>query len=135
MHDEKTDLKAGAVSAAPVPCSNCRQPMQFRDLERNDHGTVRVDLCFDCAGIWFDKLASVQLAPAAVIELFKEIHAHQTSSPHPVAPRLSCPRCAGSLELGYDLAKTGRFSYFRCLKGDGRFTPFSSCAKSNLSVI
>jgi hypothetical protein len=98
--------------------------MQFRDLERNDHGTVRVDLCFDCAGIWFDKLASVQLAPAAVIELFKEIHAHQTSSPHPVAPRLSCPRCAGSLELGYDLAKTGRFSYFRCLKGDGRFTPF-----------
>ena len=124
MHDENTGPQSGAAGPAPVPCPNCRQPMQFRDLERNDHGTVRVDLCFECAGIWFDRLGSVQMAPSGVIELFKEIHAQQKSSPQPVAPRLSCPRCEGSLELGYDLVKTGRFSYFRCLRGDGRFTPF-----------
>ena len=124
MQDVRTEPQSDSVNAAPIACPNCRQPMPFRDLERNDRGTVRVDLCFQCAGIWFDKLGSVQLAPSGVIELFKEIHAQQKSSPQPVAPHLSCPRCEGPLELGYDLVKTGRFSDFRCLRGDGRFTPF-----------
>jgi hypothetical protein len=114
-------------TADPIPaiaCPNCRQPMQSQDLEQNYHGVVRVDLCFACAGIWFDRLGSVQLAPAAVITLFKEIYAHRDTAHQPVAKELLCPRCGDGLELGFDLSKSGKFSYFRCLRGDGRFTPF-----------
>jgi len=98
--------------------------MQGQDLERHDHGAVRVHLCFACAGIWFDHLGSVQLAPAAVIELFKEIHAHRDEVRRPMAGRLSCPRCRDTLALSFDLGKAGRFSYFACHRSDGRYTPF-----------
>ena len=107
-----------------IPCPNCQQPMQVQDLEQNYHGAVRVDLCFTCAGIWFDHTGSVQLAPAAVIELFKEINSHLNDTRQPVANRLGCPRCGDALAIGYDLCKSGKFSYFRCPRGDGRFTPF-----------
>ncbi len=93
-------------------------------METHAHGAVRVDLCFACAGFWFDPMESVQLAPAAVIELFKEIYAHRDGAKTPVGQRLSCPRCAGVLALSHDLCKSGRFSYFRCQRGDGRYTPF-----------
>jgi len=113
------------VEALPtIPCPNCSQQMQTRDLEQNYHGVVRVDLCFSCAGIWFDHLGSVELAPAAVIELFKEIHTHLDDARQPVATRLGCPRCGDALSPAFDLAKSGRFSYFRCPRGDGRYTPF-----------
>jgi hypothetical protein len=98
--------------------------MQTEELERHDHGTVLVELCFTCAGIWFDPMVSVELAPHAVIQLFKEIHEHQDVARQPVASHLSCPRCNSALALSFDLAKSGRFSYFRCPRGDGRFTPF-----------
>lgn len=109
---------------APIPCPNCRQPMQAKDLETHSHGAVRVDLCFACAALWFDPMESVQLAPAAVIELFKDIYAHREGTKTPVAQRLNCPRCESVLALSQDLCKSGRFSYFRCERGDGRYTPF-----------
>lgn len=115
---------ASTEPAPTVPCPNCRQPMQSEDLEQNYHGVVRVDLCFGCGGIWFDRLGSVQLAPAAVISLFKEIYAHRDAARQPVARELACPRCADPLALASDLSKSGRFTYFRCPRGDGRFTPF-----------
>jgi Zn-finger nucleic acid-binding protein len=49
---------------APVPCPNCRQPMQAKDLETHAHGAVRVDLCFACAGFWFDPIVRERLRPA-----------------------------------------------------------------------
>jgi len=98
--------------------------MQDQDLPRHDQGRVRVNLCFACAGIWFDPHASPQLAPSAVIELFKEIYAHRGDRPQPVSSRLGCPRCSADLALSFDLSKAGRFSYYRCPRGDGRFTPF-----------
>ena len=107
-----------------VSCPNCRQSMQSQDFERRDHGAVRVFLCFPCAGIWFDHLGSLQLAPSAVIELFKEIYAHRDGARRPVADRLGCPRCPEALALSFDVCKTGRFSYFACHNGDGRYTPF-----------
>ena len=107
-----------------IPCPNCRQLMQTRDLERHDSRSVQVDLCFVCAGIWFDHLESVQLAPTAVIELFKEIHAQEDAARQPVAKRLDCPRCRDPLAPSFDVCRSGRFSYFRCLRGDGRYTPF-----------
>ena len=111
-------------AAVGLLCPNCRQPMQVQSLEKHDKGTVQLDLCFACAGIWFDHLESVQLAPAAVIELFKEIYAHRDDAPRPQATQQACPRCRDTLVLSFDVSKTGRFSYFRCPRGDGRFTPF-----------
>lgn len=105
-------------------CPNCRQPMQSQELERHDSGIVQIDLCYGCAGIWFDKLESIQLAPSAVIELFREIQSHADMPRQPVAQQLACPRCTHALTLSFDLGKAGRFSYFRCVTGDGRFTPF-----------
>jgi hypothetical protein len=116
MHD--------ADQLTTIPCPNCRQPMQNQDLQHVDHGSVRVELCFGCAGIWFDHLASVNLAPAAVITLFQEIQARRDDPRQPVAPQLTCPRCMDGLALSHDMTKAGKFSYYRCLRGDGRFTPF-----------
>jgi hypothetical protein len=114
-----------ATDAVPtIPCPSCRQPMQSHDFEQNYRGLVRIEFCLACAGIWFDHLASIQLAPGAVIELFKQIHSRAEAPRQPLARDLACPRCAGKLEVGFDLCKAGRFSYFRCLRGDGRFTPF-----------
>jgi hypothetical protein len=98
--------------------------MVGQDLEHVYHGMVHVGVCFDCTGIWFDHLTSMQLAPAAVIELFREIHAHEDASRRPYADQLSCPRCTGPLTLSYDLSKAGRFSYFKCPHDEGRFTLF-----------
>jgi hypothetical protein len=98
--------------------------MQEQEMDRNDHGKVRVYLCFACAGIWFDHLASVQLSPAAVISLFKEIHANKETPRQTLSNSMYCPHCNDALTLSQDLCKSGRFSYFRCLRGDGRFTPF-----------
>lgn len=98
--------------------------MQAQSLERHDRRTMQLDLCFACAGIWFDHLESVQLAPPAVIELFKEIYAHRDDAPRPQARQQACPRCRDTLVLSFDVSKSGRFSYFRCPRGEGRFTPF-----------
>jgi Zn-finger nucleic acid-binding protein len=98
--------------------------MAPRDVEKNYRGQVRLDLCFPCAGIWFDRLESTEMAPGAVIELFKEIHAASRAPRQPAAAHLDCPRCRGALAPGYDLCKSGRFSYFRCARCEGRFTPF-----------
>lgn len=123
------------IDALPkIPCPNCRQEMQTKDFEQNYHGVVRVELCFTCAGIWFDHMGSVQLAPGAVIELFKEIHSHLNDTRQPVASRLGCPRCSDALALGFDMSKAGRFSYYRCPRGDGRFTPFSQFLKEKQFV-
>lgn len=98
--------------------------MYAQDMQRHDQGTVPVHVCFCCSGIWFDHLASPQLAPAAVIELFKEIQSHRAGAVQPLAKALACPRCTDALALSFDLGKAGRFSYYRCHRGDGRFTPF-----------
>lgn len=107
-----------------LPCPNCRQPMKSCNLERHDHGIVQIDLCFPCAGLWFDHMESAQLAPAAVMELFKSIHDRLHDQRQPLRHDMDCPRCRSGLILSYDLGKAGRFSYFRCPRNDGRFTPF-----------
>ena len=98
------------VPSPQVRCPNCREPMQIRDLDEHDEGTIRVELCFSCAGIWFDHLASIQLAPVATIELFREIQTRRDAKSRAVSSRLECPRCTGPLTLSFDLCKAGRFS-------------------------
>lgn len=109
----------------PIACPSCRQPMEKRALGgRSDARTLRLDLCHPCHGIWFDRNESVLLAPEAVIDLFREIHAHEDGPRNALESRLGCPRCAARLALVHDVGRTGRFSYYRCPEEHGRFTPF-----------
>ena len=112
------------VETKPLSCPNCRQSMQVHELERRDGGKLSIDLCFPCYAIWFDRWESVQLAPGAVIELFKEIHTHRAEVRRPLGVQLGCPRCIKSLLITHDLSKTGPFSYYRCPQDHGRLTPF-----------
>jgi hypothetical protein len=114
----------GELETKPLSCPNCRQPMQVHELENRDGGKLRIDLCFPCYAIWFDRWESVHLAPGAVIELFKEIHTHRAEVRHPLGVQLTCPRCIKSLLITHDLSKTGPFSYYRCPQDHGRLTPF-----------
>ena len=99
--------------------------MQRYSFERRPGGTVELDLCFSCQGIWFDEFESVQLAPGSIIELFKLIHEHRDDPRQPLRDTLQCPRCDERLLHGFDIAKGGRFNYYRCLQKHGRFTAFS----------
>ena len=113
------------MTATPTPCPACRQPMSHLTLPKRDAGHVDLDLCFPCQGIWFDNFESYQISPGGIIELFKLIHAHRDEMrmPHPV--RLHCPRCNDALLPVLDVAKSGRFTYQRCLQKHGRFTVFA----------
>lgn len=115
---------SGVETTSTFICPNCHQPMLVQQFERHDHGKLRLELCFSCSALWLDHLVSMQLAPSAIIELFREIYQHRADSRRPVADRLACPRCRDVLVLSHDLSKTGRFSYYRCPRGDGRFTLF-----------
>jgi len=107
-----------------IPCPSCAQGMTKRALPNHDAGQVCLDLCYPCHAIWFDRNESVQLAPRAVIELFRDIHARQGELRRALPERFGCPRCRAPLALTHDLTKAGRFSYWRCPDEHGRLTPF-----------
>jgi hypothetical protein len=113
-----------AVCDPKVACPSCAQPMAKRALPNHDGGPVCLDLCYPCHAIWFDRNESVQLAPRAVIELFRDVHARQGEPRRALPERFGCPRCRKPLALAHDLAKAGRFSYWRCPEEHGRLTPF-----------
>jgi len=88
--------------------------------------TVELDLCFSCQGLWFDPQENLKLAPAAVVELFRMLHAHRDDVRQPMARRLDCPRCSRALAQGFDVVKNGRYITYRCPQRHGRFSAFSS---------
>jgi hypothetical protein len=98
--------------------------MAALDFASSLGGTLALDLCWSCQGIWFDPHESTQLAPAGVIALFKAIHDnHQPTQP--LAGTLACPRCARPLAYRQDRTRSGRFAYHQCAADQGRFTPFT----------
>jgi uncharacterized Zn finger protein (UPF0148 family)/Zn-finger nucleic acid-binding protein len=108
----------------PLHCPSCSEPMYSLELRRRAVGKLAVDLCFGCCLIWFDQGESAQLAPAAVIELFREIQARRDAGRSRVSTSLSCPRCTQGLTLTHDICKSGPIQYFRCPEDGGRLTPF-----------
>ena len=98
--------------------------MERRAFERKPLGSVELDLCFACHAIWFDQYESAQLTPGAVVQLFGQIHAHESSPPRPLGGNLRCPGCAKALALTQDVQRTNRISYYRCVAGHGRLTTF-----------
>lgn len=99
--------------------------MVQKTFARQLHGEIQLDLCFACHGIWFDEFESVQITPGGIIELFKLIHEHRDAQRLPLNAVLDCPRCHERLLHGLDLARGGRFNYYRCLQKHGRFTTFA----------
>lgn len=113
------------MSTAPA-CPSCHAPTRALNLAGVSGGTVELDLCFDCQGLWFDHLENLRLAPAAVIELLKVLHAHRDHPRRALATRLDCPRCSRALVEGFDLVRSGRYVTWRCPQRHGRFSTFSA---------
>jgi Zn-finger nucleic acid-binding protein len=107
-------------------CPSCRQPTDIRRFAANGGGTLELDLCFACQGMWFDPQENTRLAPAAVLELFELLHDHGGDAHHPLSERLQCPRCSKALVKGYDVAQGGRYVTYRCAARHGRFSTFGS---------
>ena len=98
--------------------------MQTLEFERQQPGTIALDLCFPCQVIWFDTLESLQLSPGGILEVFKALHEQRAPTRNTLSALLGCPRCHTRLALTHDLQHTTRFTYFRCEFGHGRLTPF-----------
>lgn len=105
-------------------CPSCREPMRTVSLERKPNGHADIDLCARCRGLWFDGYESLQLTPGATLDLLREVHEAEREPRGAVAEHPTCPRCRSTLALTRDLMRSTRFSYHRCTKGHGRFTPF-----------
>ncbi|MCE4558099.1 hypothetical protein LXT13_27305 [Pelomonas sp. P8] len=100
--------------------------MQVHALPATYGGTVEIDFCFDCQGLWFDHLENIELAPAAVDTVFKEIHRHRDTAQRPLGATLRCAECRGRLVQGFDVVRSGRFVTHRCEQRHGRFSTFSA---------
>lgn len=94
------------------------------ELDRVPTGALLVDFCAHCHALWFDAMESLQLSPAATLVLFRTIHAAGTAPVAQPRNRLPCPRCDTPLDPTQDVQRSTRFSYFRCRRGHGRYTPF-----------
>ena len=101
--------------------------MEVVTLESHIGTPVSIDVCWPCHLIWFDHQESSSLSPGSVIELFKRIHAERDTSRNLVGMQLMCPTpaCPAKLAVTSDLARGGRFSYYRCEKGHGRLIAFT----------
>jgi len=113
------------LQTAITACPSCSQTMTRMELPKRNFGTLALDLCFPCQGIWFDAYESEQISPGGIIDLFKRIHEHRDDLRQPHASTLHCPRCRDALIAGLDVVRSGRFTYYRCLQNHGRFTTFA----------
>lgn len=109
-----------------TPCPSCRAAMEIHALPSVNGGTVELDLCYHCHGIWLDPQENLKLSPAAVAELFRLLHEHRDDARQPLALRTHCPRCSNALTQGFDVVRSGRYVTYRCPNRHGRFSAFSS---------
>lgn len=107
-------------------CPACKTRMTPQKLASVAGGTVEIDLCFACRGIWFDPQENLRLAPASVLELFRQLHEHRFDTAQALPHALACPRCSRSLAQGFDVVKSGRYITHRCPQRHGRFSTFAS---------
>lgn len=85
---------------------------------------VTIDICLVCHVIWFDGHESLQLSPAAVLQLFRVIGEHAAAPPPPASIAPACPRCGLHLLFTTDQQRNTKFHYLRCARGDGRLITF-----------
>jgi glutaredoxin len=100
--------------------------MQVHAFDSVSGGTVELDLCFDCQGMWFEPQENLKLTPAALVDLFRLLHAHRDAPRQALSQAMRCPHCSRTLAQGFDVVRSGRYITYRCPKRDGRFSTFSS---------
>ena len=105
-------------------CPSCAGAMRRQSFARRPEGQVDLDFCFACQAIWFDQYESAQLAPGAIIELFRSIHANAVPVARPISDAAQCPRCRRTLRLTHDIQRTNHFAYYRCPQAHGRLITF-----------
>lgn len=98
--------------------------MERRGFDRKPLGRVELDVCFGCHALWFDQHESLQLTPAAVLQLFRIINEHRERPARPLGDHPRCPDCNKALKLTQDVQRHNRISYHRCVQGHGRLTTF-----------
>lgn len=111
---------------ASRPCPSCGDALQVHPLPAQYGGQVEIDFCFGCHGLWFDQMENLKLSPAAIAAVFRHMHQHRDAPHRPLAGRLACPVCRGTLVQGFDLVRSGRYITHRCAQRHGRFSSFSS---------
>lgn len=127
-------LQAGSMAPmiqrlAPEPtrCPSCKTPMDIHHVEAHGGvGTLELDLCHTCHGIWFDDNESLRIGPRGVMELFRLLHEHRDDPQAALAHDKNCPRCRRTLQESSDVVRTGRYFTYRCPQRHGRFSTFSS---------
>lgn len=100
--------------------------MDVRQVAAHGGGTLELDLCHACHGLWFDGNENLRMAPAGVVELFRQLHEHRDDPQAPLARQMNCPRCRRTLAEGSDVVRSGRYITYRCPQRHGRFSTFSS---------
>lgn len=99
--------------------------MRPLELARAPLAPLTLDACDNCQALWLDATESQQLTPGALIELFRAISASRPQQRAAFPALLPCPRCTTLLTLTRDVNQTTRFTYYRCRRGHGRFTPYA----------
>jgi hypothetical protein len=99
--------------------------MRSLALGREPLSPLTLDACDNCQALWLDATESQQMTPGALIEVFRAIGTSHPESRAPFQAVLPCPRCTTPLSLTRDVRKTTRFTYYRCRRGHGRFTPYA----------
>ena len=110
----------------PTPCPSCNATMHVQQLPDHNGAMVELDLCFQCQGMWIDPQENLKLSPAAVADLFKLLYEQRAAAQNPLSAAAHCPRCTVALTKGFDIVRSGRYITYRCAKGHGRFSAFSS---------
>jgi len=105
--------------------------MERRTFGAKGPGSVDIDVCFPCHAIWFDQFESAQLAPDAIIHLFRDINDHRNDPIKPIAEGSKCPRCSTRLALTQDIQRSNKLTYYRCPMGHGRLTTFFMFLREN----
>lgn len=99
--------------------------MTSHELGARLGASVTIDLCPSCQSLWFDGYESLQLSPAATLQLFQIIGETAAAGTRQApAPFAACPRCGLRLQPVEDMQRSTRFRYGRCPRGHGRFITF-----------
>ncbi len=113
-----------AAEALARDCPSCGAAMRREAFARRGAGTLQVEICFPCRGLWLDPYEGAQFAPEGVIGLFRAIADAQQAEQRPLATVMHCVACRTPLQLTHDVERASPFVYYRCPAGHGRFTPF-----------
>lgn len=105
-------------------CPGCRIAMEHLTVEGVLGIPVEIDLCRKCRAFWFQPFETVHLTAASTVKLFSLIADQSAAAASPFPTTSYCPKCDALLLLTHDRQRNTPFQYWRCDRGDGRFTPF-----------